>query len=244
MSTQEVIRMLSIDDKSITTDLDRAGYRKMGVVVKPASNYEEARRILASEAIDLVVINLDFGGADGIQITRHLKAQPESATLPVVLTSVRTTAKVRSGALDAGADLFVEQPLPRQYFIEKLKQLLEQKTRTTERVDAPGDARFSLVGVDQSCPIGDLSMSGLLLSTDLEIEDGAILTLEFDLPGNKKPIKVTGEVVRTIKFNKKTPDRPTGIGVRFADFSGDSERRLERYIAKTTHTDGKMHYYL
>jgi len=244
MSTQEIIRMLSIDDKSITTDLDRAGYRKMGVVVKAATNYEEARRILTTEAIDLVVINLDFEGVDGIQITRHLKAQAESANLPVVLTSVRTASKLRSKALEAGADLFVEQPLPRQYFIEKLKQLLEQKTRTTDRVVGAGDARFTLEGRVHSCAIGDLSLSGILLASDLDIQDGTILSLEFDLPGHKKPINVNGEVVRTIQFNKKFPDQATGIGVRFAHFTGDSERRLERYIAKTNHSDAKLHYYL
>jgi DNA-binding response OmpR family regulator len=228
--------MIQIDDKTVTTDLDRAGYRKMGVFVRAAANYEEARKIMKAEKIDLVVINLDFAAVDGALITRHLKAQEDSQNVPIVLTSVRTSARVRAVALEAGADLFVEQPLPRQYFIEKLKQLLEQRTRTNERVEGPGEAHFQVEGSDISCPIGDLSQTGMLLSTDQEIPDGTEIKVEFELPGSKKPLRIKGTVVRTLRSLNQT----NGVGIRFLEFLGDSERRLERYIAKTSQGDELM----
>lgn len=244
MTGQASIKMLSIDDRTITTDLDRAGYRKMGVFVRPASSYDEATKLLKAETIDIIVINMDYKPVDSIQVTKHLKTLEEFKTVPIVLTSVQTSARIRNSAIDAGADLFVEQPLPRQYFIEKLKQLLEQKTRTTERVDLHGEASFTLNGQKVTCPVGDLSISGILLSTDDEYESGSEITLEFYIPGQKKPIKVDGEIVRTIKYSSKFPDRQTGIGIRFVNFHGDSEKRLEKYIAKSTHSDTKMQYYL
>ena len=240
MSNSQIIRMIQIDDKNVTTDLDRAGYRKMGVFVRAAANYEEARKIMKAEKIDLIVINLDFAAVDGALITRHLKAQEDSQNLPIVLTSVRTSARVRAVALEAGADLFVEQPLPRQYFIEKLKQLLEQRTRTNERVEGPGEAHFQLDANDIICPIGDLSQTGMLLSTDHEIPDGTEIKVEFELPGSKKPIRIKGTVVRTLRSLNQT----NGVGIRFLEFLGDSERRLARYIAKTAQGDNKMQYYL
>ena len=236
MSNSQIIRMIQIDDKTVTTDLDRAGYRKMGVFVRAAANYEEARKIMKAEKIDLVVINLDFAAVDGALITRHLKAQEDSQNVPIVLTSVRTSARVRAVALEAGADLFVEQPLPRQYFIEKLKQLLEQRTRTNERVEGPGEAHFQVEGSDISCPIGDLSQTGMLLSTDQEIPDGTEIKVEFELPGSKKPLRIKGTVVRTLRSLNQT----NGVGIRFLEFLGDSERRLERYIAKTSQGDELM----
>jgi DNA-binding response OmpR family regulator len=238
------IKMLSIDDKTLTTDLDRAGYRKMGVLVRPAATFDEANKLLKADKIDLIVINMDYKGVDPINVTRHLKAQAETKETPIVLTSVQTQARVRNSALDAGADLFVEQPLPRQYFIEKLKQLLEHRTRTTERVDVHGNATFTHEGQSDTCPIGDLSVSGILLTTNVELEDGMIVELEFELPGNKKAIRVSGEVVRTIKYSRKFPDRQTGVGIRFTEFQGDAQKRLERYIEKTAHSDSKMQYYL
>lgn len=244
MSGQNTIKMLSIDNKTLTTDLDRAGYRKMGVYVRPAANYDEARKLLAAEKIDLIVINMDYGAINATEIAKHLKSQADYAAIPIVLTSVQTTAKVRNSALDAGADLFVEQPLPRQYFIEKLKQLLEHKTRTTDRVDVKTEVRFTVGDKSDSCPIGDLSVSGILLATDVEMDDGMMVQLEFELDGFKKPIKVEGEVVRTIRYSNKFPDRKGGIGIRFTTFQGDSQKRLEKYIEKFAHADSKMHYYL
>jgi DNA-binding response OmpR family regulator len=240
----EPIKMLSIDDRTMTTDLDRAGYRKMGVSVRPASNYDEARKILASETIDIVVINMDYRKVDAIQVTKHLKSVDEWKEIPVVITSVQTSAKVRNSALDAGSDLFVEQPLPRQYFIEKLKQLLEQKTRTTERVNIHGDVVYTVDGKNDTCPIGDLSISGMLISTEAEIPSGTKVELQFELPGNKKPIQIHGEVVRTIRWNKSNPERLTGVGIRFLKFQGDSERRLEKYIAQSSDSNNRMQYYL
>jgi CheY-like chemotaxis protein len=236
--------MLSIDDKTLTTDLDRAGYRKMGVLVRPAASYDEAEKILKADKIDLIVINMDYKPIDAAQITKHLKGREEYRELPIVLTSVQTAAKVRNTALEAGADLFVEQPLPRQYFIEKLKQLLEHSTRTTHRVSVESLVNFTVAGKAASCPIGDLSVSGILLATELELESGVQVQLEFELPQTKKAIRVDGEVVRTIKQNQKHPDRQTGIGIRFTTFHEDSQKRLEKYLEKSADQDDRMLYYL
>lgn len=244
MGAENTIKMLQIDDKTITTDLDRAGYRKMGVFVRPAANYEEARKILKAERIDLLVINMDYKAVDSCNVVRHLKSQDEYKELPIVLTSVQTSAKVRNSALDAGADLFVEQPLPRQYFIEKLKQLLEHKTRTTERVDLQSEVTFTYNGTPNTCTIGDLSVSGMLLTTDVPMEDGSKITLEFELPGSKKKLKIDGEVVRTIRFATKDPGKQNGVGIRFLSFHGDSEKRLALYVEESADSDSRMQYYL
>lgn len=236
------IRMLSIDDKTLTTDLDRAGYRKMGVLVKAAATYDEAMSYLQPGSIDLIVINMDYNGIDALTVTKHLKTQRSFDEIPVVMTSVQTSARVRKSALEAGADMFVEQPLPRQYFIEKLKKLLEQKTRTDERVNFGGVVEFEIDGEKDSCEIGDLSSSGILLSSDRSIPDGTLVQVSFEIPGYKKPIQVNGEVVRTIR--SKDPERKSGIGVRFTSFQGDSEKRLEKHIAKFSDRHNEMLYYL
>jgi DNA-binding response OmpR family regulator len=243
MSGQTTIKMLSIDNKTLTTDLDRAGYRKMGVLVRAAASFDEAEKLLKADKIDLVVINMDFKSINAVQICKHLKSSAAYATMPVVLTSVQTAAKVRNSALGAGADLFVEQPLPRQYFIEKLKQLLEHSTRTTHRVAVESQVTFTIAGKTASCKVGDLSVSGILLATELELDSGVAVQLEFELPAIKKAIRVDGEVVRTIKQSQKHPDRPTGIGIRFTTFHDESQKRLEQYLEKSADQDDRMLYY-
>lgn len=244
-SPQKPIKMISIDDKTLTTDLDRAGYRKMGVYVKPASNYEEARKILADDHIDIILINMDYKPVDGPGICRHFKNTEETCMIPIVMTSVRTAAKIRNSALDAGADLFVEQPLPRTAFIERIKQMLEHKTRTTERVQIKSDVLVMTPKGHYACPIIDLSVSGVLVATDIEISDGTAVELQMELPGQKSMFKAKGEVVRTITFNneKKVPHK-TGVGIRFQSFYEKSQESLEKYIANSAMSESEMHYYL
>jgi DNA-binding response OmpR family regulator len=236
--------MLSIDDKSLTTNLDRAGYRKMGVQVSAANSLREATEILQTKEIDVVVINMDFDGIDAPAIIGHLKADERFKDMPVVTTSVRSSATVRNKALNAGADLFIEQPLPRHYFIEKIKSTLDQQTRTTERISVHGEVELLWAKGQFSSPVGDLSSSGMLISTEEVINDGTSVELKFVLPGYKKELTVKGEVVRTIRYSNSSPLRMTGLGVRFVEFHGDSQKRLESYIEKSSDSEARMLYYL
>jgi len=242
--SQSTIKMLTIDDKSVTANLDRAGYRKMGVQVGTTSSYHDAVEILQKKDIDVIVINMDFDGIDAPGITEHLKSDERWKEITIVVTSVRSKASLRKKALEAGADLFVEQPLPRTFFIEKIKNLLEQQTRSTERVSVHGDVSYGYEDKNHASPIGDLSISGMLISTEMEVKDGTSMELSFSLPGYKKDLKIKGEVVRTILYNPTCPNRPTGLGVRFIQYLGDSQKRLENYIEKTSGKENEMQYYL
>ncbi len=242
--TEHTVRMLTIDDKSVTTSLDRAGYRKMGVLVTAVSTFADAKQSLAKGGISVIVINMDYAGIDACVVTSHFKKDPSFKDIPVVITSVQGAATVRKQALEAGASLFVEQPVPRSYFIEKIKQLLEQETRDDKRVTVLGDVLFVWNNQSIECPIGDLSKSGVLISTDLPIDSQQWLTLEFSIPGDKKPIKVEGEVVRKIEFSDKHPNRPVGLGIRFMSFSGDGKEKLERYVDTSASDDPQLLYYL
>ena len=234
--------MLSIDGKSITSDLDRAGYKKMGVDLRSTSTFKDAEAFISENTVDVIVINYDYEHVDAVQLCKHFKAQEQSKEIPIVFTSVQD--KPRSiKAKDIGLDLFVEQPVPRQFFIEKIRNLLEQKTRGTDRVNITSEVTFELEGESVTCPIADLSKSGILLSTERQLKAETELDLTFSLPGYKKPIKVLGEVVRAINEQGNNPVQ-IGIGVRFKSFNGDSQKRLEKYISKSQDDDPKLAYYL
>ena len=78
---------------------DPAADRAAQLMVRAATGYDEATKLLAPEKIDLIVVNMDYKGIDAVQATKHLKAQQEFAEVPIVLTSVQTSAKVRTRPL-------------------------------------------------------------------------------------------------------------------------------------------------
>lgn len=242
--SMDTIRMLSIDDRSITTELDRAGYRKMGVAIRSAATFTEAQAVLASNTIDVIVINLDSPKLNAVSVCQVLKADENTKKIPIVATSVLERPSRLKDIMKAGCELFMEQPMPRQFFIEKIRTLLDQKTRTSKRVTHAGRVSFKLDGKDHLCEIGDLSHSGILLMTTFVLQPGTKIELSFEIPGYKKPIEVIGEAVRQIASKQGAKENLNGIGVRFIEFVGDSQKRLEKYVAKTESDDPKLAYYL
>ena len=239
--------MLLVDDKSLTTSLDRAGYREMGVQVLSASDQQEAMSVLENKAVEIVVVNLDFLGSGARMICHTLRNRDEWKEIPVVVTSVQANSPHKRTAIEAGANLFVEQPIPRSYFIEKIKELLTKATRGNDRVSSGDLGPVKLVYSEQEYkfPIGDISSSGILVSTDEEFEQGVACSMELLLPNSKKPIKIDGEVVRVLKEDKNNPDRKAGVGIRFSKFKGDAQKKLTQYLDKHSSLgDEQMQYYL
>lgn len=73
----------------------------------------------------------------------------------------------------------------------------------------------------------DISMGGLFLASDIPVRRGTMLFLSFALPGHKRPIRVTGEVVRHARGN---PTGDPGVGVRFVGLSELARKRLEDFL--------------
>ncbi len=119
-----------VDDKSITSDLDKSGYRKVGIHIHFAKSFEDIENKLQSTDIQLIAINMDFDQVDPVLLCKHY-ASKEEDRLPIIMTSVSSSTALKKNALNAGADLFIEQPVPRDYFVEKIKVLIEHQTRGT-----------------------------------------------------------------------------------------------------------------
>jgi CheY-like chemotaxis protein len=239
------IVMLSLDEKTLITELDRAGYKKMGVLVRSATTFEDAIRILKNDAIDIIVMNMDHSSVNTAEATVKIKRVKEWSSIPIVLTSVQSSAKIKQTAVKCGADLFVEQPLPRDYFIEKLKSILEQETRATQRVQGSVGLTFIWNGSSHSCDVADLSITGLLASTNLSIPPGERVEMQINLGASSKLVRAVGEIVRHVKTSKVQDGvSSSGIGIRFISFKGDARERIESWVARTSDSSNKMAYYL
>lgn len=96
--------------------LEKAGYR----VVVCASGHELLRNEFAIP--DVLILDKQLSGADGIDICRWLKTQERTRHIPVIMLSA--SPHIQVPALQAGADAFLEKP----FRLRELMQLLEQFT--------------------------------------------------------------------------------------------------------------------
>ena len=58
----------------------------------------------------MILLDLMMPGLDGLQVTRHLKGDPVTASIPIVAVSAMARADDREAALAAGCDAFVRKP--------------------------------------------------------------------------------------------------------------------------------------
>ncbi|MDQ5980376.1 MAG: hypothetical protein QG602_3353 [Verrucomicrobiota bacterium] len=81
-------------------------------------------------APDLAYLDVKLPGMDGLQLTRHLRARPGTAQLPVVLTSASVLTFDAAAAATAGSNDFLPKPFTETQLLEQLTRVLGLKWRT------------------------------------------------------------------------------------------------------------------
>jgi adenylate cyclase len=122
----EDITILAVDDQPQNLRLLEAILTGRGYCVVPAHSGSEALDRLPGSAPDLVLLDIVMPGMDGYEVCRRIRADPETAFLPVVmLTASGDQEKVH--AIEAGADDFVTKPLNHGELLARVASLVRVK---------------------------------------------------------------------------------------------------------------------
>jgi len=100
-------RVLIADDSLTTRTLERNILKTAGYLVAEAPNGAEAKRMLQAEQYDVVVSDVDMPLLDGVGLTTWIRAQPNLATMPVILITAAEKPEDRLRGLNAGADAYI-----------------------------------------------------------------------------------------------------------------------------------------
>ncbi len=93
------------DLKLLSEILTKAGHR-----VRPASDGELALRSARAKAPDLILLDVQLPGIDGIEVCRRLKDDPATRELPVVFISAHGVIERKVKALEVGGADFITKP--------------------------------------------------------------------------------------------------------------------------------------
>ncbi|NKF22772.1 response regulator [Solimonas marina] len=125
---------LVVDDSKSARFALRRHLEGRGFKVDTADGAEDAYRAIDAQAPDLVFLDHIMPGIDGFTALRHLKADPTTATIPVVICSSNEGAAFVAEARDQGAaDVLSKPPTPDQ--LERLLAALAVSARQSE-IDA------------------------------------------------------------------------------------------------------------
>lgn len=118
-------RVLVVDDSPLTRELVVSLLESVGYDVVQAHDGAQALDVLAREAVDIVVTDLEMPNVDGLELTRRVKSHATLRSLPVVIVTTRGSEADRRRGMEAGADSYVTKgDLVRQDLVDAVSRLL------------------------------------------------------------------------------------------------------------------------
>jgi two-component system, cell cycle response regulator DivK len=103
-------KVLIVDDNRANLKLARVVLSLEGLDVRTALSAEEALTVLESFTPDLILMDLQLPGIDGLQLTRQLKADPNRHHITVLAVTAYAMKGDMERALAAGCDGYISKP--------------------------------------------------------------------------------------------------------------------------------------
>ena len=107
LSTRRRGTILVVDDAMTVRELQRSILERAGYAVRTADDGVSALARLAEEPADLVLTDVEMPRLDGFGLTEAIRAQPSTATVPVLILTSRAGDDDRRRGLEAGADGYI-----------------------------------------------------------------------------------------------------------------------------------------
>ena len=119
------VKILVLDDDPDICTMIKMVLDYHGYAAIDADTEEKANAILASNVIDLIIMDMLLSGADGSDICHRLKQDARTASIPVLMFSAHPNAK--KICIAAGADDFISKPFEMNELLEKIKSNIDKK---------------------------------------------------------------------------------------------------------------------
>jgi signal transduction histidine kinase len=119
--------VLVVEDNAVNRKLARNVLRARGYRVLEADTGEEGIELARRERPQLILMDLELPGLNGIEATRRLKSDPQTRGIPIVALSAPTDGTEEARARDAGCDGYIAKPIRLSRFPQQVGTYLAPK---------------------------------------------------------------------------------------------------------------------
>jgi len=123
-----VPRVLVVEDEQDIAALIKHALERSGdATVDVVGSGDTALRAVRERAPDLVILDVNLPVMSGTEVCRVMRARPDTAHVPIIMLTARTSEADRVAGLDLGADDYVTKPFSLRELAARVRAVLRRK---------------------------------------------------------------------------------------------------------------------
>jgi two-component system cell cycle response regulator DivK len=127
MMTKERKQVLCVEDNAVNMLLVSRIVEAEGHELIMAEDGPTAMKILDTTVPDIILLDINLPGIDGLELARRFKADARLAPVPLIATTAQVLVGDRERCLEAGCDDYLPKPLD----IRRLRELMRGYLNST-----------------------------------------------------------------------------------------------------------------
>ena len=117
--------VLLIEDNEANSILATAVLEREGFHVEVAASAEQANRVLCAVVPDVILMDVQLPGEDGLTYARELKAGRGTSRIPIVALTAHAMPGDREPAMDAGCVAYMSKPIDTRTFAGQVRKVID-----------------------------------------------------------------------------------------------------------------------
>ncbi len=123
--------ILVVDDEPDLVELMVYNLEQSGHTVLSAANGTQALELAKARLPDLIVLDVMMPELNGIEVAKRLRAQTETASMPIIMLTAKSEEAHELEGLDAGADDYITKPFSMQVLLARINALTRRVSKTS-----------------------------------------------------------------------------------------------------------------
>jgi CheY-like chemotaxis protein len=116
--------VLVVEDNEANQMLARAVLEREGYLVEVAGAADEALVKVGDKLPNLILMDIQLPGQDGLSLTRQLKASPTTANIPIIALTAHAMIGDRAATIAAGCVGYIAKPIDTGRFGAEIREIL------------------------------------------------------------------------------------------------------------------------
>lgn len=225
-------KILVVEDDTTMLRLLGEVLGQMGAEPHCVASSVHAAELIEKEKYDGIFLDWRMPEIDGMELARRVRASQSNGHVPLVMLTGVADSQGLKKSFEAGINFYLQKPVS----VSQLRNLLnasrgmmlaERRGYQRAPVAVPMRCRWDNQAVT-GCSI-NVSASGVLLEIAPAPPVGTRVQIDFELPGQPKPYKLSGTAVRVAVSR--------GVAVKF-ETDPDTHRRLMEFVEKSLERAG------